>query len=297
MAEPSLASKLWRRNIRAILLFLCVLISLGAFWCFDLGLQRGGGVVGLIVGFLGFFGCLYMRRFTRMRFRTADLFVLTALACVGMGAIVQVARVRNTEQLLDQFRKQGGVIRYEVQFETNNLGDGFFVSQSGRVIPNWCATLLGKSYFSPLKSISFNKSVVTVSDSDVELFGQLPRFSNLNLANTSISSVGLRDLLGPNELKVITLRPDQLDETAAKALRTRFPNLQNIRVSRSVVLQDTDTNKLRLFDKVAQVKLDDIGITNASIDALCELPQLRSLTIGEQTQITSAGLRKLKQVS
>ena len=294
--EPSHRS-IWRGNKRATLLLFCLVTSAAAIWCLDLGWQQSGGVTVIAFAMIGWGACLYLRRFTRMRFRMSDLFVLTTVIAVCLGAVVQISRVRMSERILDQLTQQGCQVAYEVQFESRSSGGGFFVSQSGRILPNWCAQLLGKSYFSQIKTLSFAQTAVPLSDEDVSLFGRLPHYRNLNLSKTDITSEGLARLTGSSQLESLTLNSSQLDEASAKYLRGRFPRLKQIRVSRSVIMLDSHVASLQHFDDVSQLKLLDKQISNSALQSLTKLKQLTSLTIGGKTTITSQALKQLKQLT
>jgi hypothetical protein len=222
-----------------------------------------------------------------MRFRLITLVALVTVAAAFCGTIYWsvIEPTFRRERAIAAIKELGGEVDYASPSmkPAPNIPMPWFrheYRKSPRVIgPDWAVRLLGERYFlSPVTRVEYLRNTRPLTEEDFAILQDLPGLQMLDLTHfgkpASLGNIGCPEITDAAIPHIIKLQ-----------------NLQFLLLVNSKV---TDEGVVTLCDNLPKLKwiqLSGTPITDVSLEALAELPDLKSLDV-QETNVTLEGVRR-----
>ena len=144
-----------------------------------------------------------------------------------------------------------------------------------------------------VRTVSF--CVPEAGDRHLQLIACLPTVTSVNLARSSITAAGLRQLAVLPELHTLDLSETR-DAGLVEAI-VGFPALRTLQLRRCAWVNDETLAPLAQLQSLECVMIAESDISDASLEMLSESPRLKQLGIDRCPNITDAGLAFLAERS
>lgn len=221
----------------------------------------------------------------RFQFSIRSLLALTvaiAIPCSWMA--VEIKAAREQEEAVDSLEKFDRVA-YDWQWDPTR------VSQQPPE-PEWLRKILGDDFFGTVVGMSIYDNKIT--DERLAYVARLSQLQLLRLNNTRITDAGLVHIEGLTKLKRLEINDTQITD-AGLAHLAGLPHVTALSLDTT---QITDVGMHQIVKDLPQVgllSLDGTRITDAGLPHLAGLTTLQMLWIGDNPQITDAGVNRLQQ--
>lgn len=141
-----------------------------------------------------------------------------------------------------------------------------------------------------VRTVSFCSPNAT--DAHLRLISQMPLLTSLNLARSSITADGMRQLLPLQQLEMLDLSETPHGAGLLEVV-SRFPSLRTLQLRRCPWLTDDELSELLRLPALESLMISNSPITDAGLDLLARCPRLTQVGVDRCPQITDSGIRRL----
>ena len=136
-----------------------------------------------------------------------------------------------------------------------------------------------------------------ITDDDLVILQKFPFLSTLDLTGTPITDVGLKHLEGLDFLRHLFLLGTPITDAGVKELESQGHSRLEWLCLDETKVTDKGVKSLESFQRLVMLHLaTQGGITDACIDSLIKLPDLREIKL-EGTKVTEDGKANLKKAN
>ena len=260
-----------------------------------------------------------------IRFSLRTLLLLTGLACVFLGTVVQ--RARNQRMSVKSIQELGGQVVYDFQqkvMDENSLvvaelrktlrakGDGkrrsmfaaheeahkasAAIPQSPNV-PSWLRRLTGDEVFQQVVTVTFHFGLDDerlLSASDLRALSGFPNLETLSIIGPGIDDASVADFEALKSLKNLRLQGTDVTDAAVEIIAS-MTNLQSLVLADSYIT-DESMSLVSQLRNLEQLDLSGTIVGDDGIGEIQSLDKLKRLSI-RHTAVTDAGLAHLSKLN
>lgn len=156
------------------------------------------------------------------------------------------------------------------------------------------------STLTQVQDLSFHWSE-NITNEGIRYLAALPHLRNLDVARSRVTDAGLAHLRDVKTLETLWLPSEGISDTGLEYL-SQLPRLRSLNVSRAYrrdsrgeqgYYTDKGIAVLTRCHSLEELGIGSIGVTDASMESLVRLDNLRNLSLFGCTAVTDEGLRKL----
>ena len=253
---------------------------------------------------------LCVAEFIRGRFRLSLVGFLVAFTVVtiALGYFGRCTYRASVQRLAaERITQAGGYVEYA---PISKLGDKWFRTQRGTMLPHWVLELTGRDFFTSVETVGVHCGTVSTDVVDGIEMGEFPRivFAKCHISSDVMSRIGglghlrglqvmdsaiidedLFHLRGLKNLDFILIRGGEITDAGVEYLPA---NLKCLSLNKTNV----SGRGLQRFQAARLLELESTQVSDAELKYIATLTNLEWLSLAK-TRVTDEGLSHLKKLS